>query len=156
MDKRGWSEKLPKWLLRWMASLLPTQTSSGAGAVNIGQVNGDVTHVTNRVEAALPSQTHIDYSHRPVTVNVFTTQVVTHAAAANGTASVEQRELLMQIRRMPNGGEPVFRFMEREFHTRMVIDLRPMELRRLQAYVSTINKRMANRPIQGTTCKESA
>lgn len=146
MDKRGWTEKLPKWLLSWMASLLPTQSSSGDGAVNIGQVTGDVHHVTNHVHAA---------PQPAVTMHV--TQVIySEQPAANGTANAEQREVLAQIRRMPDRGDIAFRFMLREFNTRMVIDLRPTELRRLQAYVATVNKNMANRPTQGTTCRESA
>jgi hypothetical protein len=155
MDKREWSEKLPKWLMRWMASLLPTQTSSGAGAVNIGQVNGDVTHITNRVEGSAPSQTHIDNSQRQVTMHVtqnFYSAQVQDQPAANGTATPEQREVLRMLSRMPNRGESVFKFMETNFNTRMVIDLRPGELKRVQAYIASINRRMASRPTQGTTC----
>ena len=148
MDKRGW--RLPKWLLNWMASLLPSQTSSGSGSVQIGQVNGDVNNVTNHIQAPPVHVTQVFYS----------TQVQTQQAAANGTATLEQRELLTLIRRMPNNGESVFRFMQREFNTRMVIDLRPSELRRVQSYVASINKainkRVANGPSEGTTCRESA
>ena len=146
MEKRGWKERMPKWLLNWMASLLPSQTSSGNGGIQIGQVNGNVTHVTNHVQAPPVHVTQVFYS----------AQVQTQQPAANGVATEEQRELLALIRRAPNNGETVFRFMEREFNTRMVIDLRPSELRRVQSYVATINKRLANRPTEGTRCRESA
>ncbi|MEG0976264.1 MAG: hypothetical protein RSF42_16320, partial [Comamonas sp.] len=127
----------PKWLLSWMASLLPSQTSHGNGAVHVGKVNGYLK---------------VDNSQRPVTMvvtqNFYSAQVQAQPAA-NGSATAEQRELLIQIRRTPNNGETVFRFMERHFNTRMVIELRPTDFRRVSAYVATINKRLANRPTEG-------
>ena len=45
---------------------------------------------------------------------------------------------------LPRLREAIFRFLEREFKTRMVRDLKASELMRVRAYVATINRRLAS------------
>lgn len=108
---------LPKWLLDWLARLLPSHNSSGSGAVHIGKLHGNLTTVHNHI------------------------QVVEHPLLDE-----EKLELLRSIRKLPRRGESVFNFMERKFRTRMVMDLRPSEVREVQWYVAGINRRMAGNP----------
>lgn len=108
---------LPKWLLDWLSRLLPSHHSSGSGAVHIGKLKGNFTTVHN----------HIQVVETPLLDD-------------------EKLELLRSIRKLPRRGESVFNFMERKFRTRMVMDLRPNEMREVQWYVAGINRRMAGKP----------
>ncbi|WP_343590147.1 hypothetical protein [Paracidovorax wautersii] len=115
-------------MLAWIAKLLPKQKNEGSGAVQIGQAGGDVT--TNS------------------TSNVTIINLVTPAAAEAASpqpppalTTVEQREVLAMIRKVPNR-EAVFLFMQKQFGTRMVIDLQPQQLLRLRRYVEAIHKNL--------------
>lgn len=55
-------------------------------------------------------------------------------------ATPQQREVLSLIRGLRKT-ESVFLFMEKEFGTRMVIDLQPSQLIRVKRYVEAINRR---------------
>ncbi|MEG0920287.1 MAG: hypothetical protein RSD57_00085 [Comamonas sp.] len=129
MDKRGWTKKLPKWLLSWMASLLPTQSSSGDRAMNIGQVNGDVHHVTHNV------------SQRPVTMHVtqvfYSAQVQAQQSAANsGVANEAQREVLALLRQLSEGAKlRVLNHMDKKYGTKKVVDVNGSELKNLKRYM---------------------
>lgn len=129
-------KQLLQWIMGMLHKMQPKQSASGEGTVQVERAGGDV---------------QIDNS-RPVTMHVtqvFYSAQVESAPAANvrppaTVVSNEQREVLMLISRLPHRGEAVFRFMEREFKTRMVRDLKPSELVRVRAYVATINKRLAS------------
>ena len=41
---------LPKWLRNWLARLLPSNHSSGDGAVHISRLHGNVTTITNNIQ----------------------------------------------------------------------------------------------------------
>lgn len=134
--------QLLQWIMAMVQRLQPRQAASGDGTVQVERASGDV---------------QIDNS-RPVTMvvtqNFYSAQVETRPAA-NGMATPEQRALLTQIRRLPGSGESVFRWMERSFGTRMVIELRPHEARRLQSYVAGVERNLATKS-EGTQCRESA
>lgn len=111
---------LPKWLLDWLARLLPSHHSSGSGAVHIGKLQGNLTTVHNHIQVVDPP-----------------------------LLDEEKLELLRAIRKLPKRGESVFNFMERKFRTRMVMDLRPNEVREVKWYVAGINRRIAGKAPRG-------
>jgi len=115
--------ELPKQLLAWMARLMPKMRNEGSGSVQVGKVGGNVTivNVTQHL-----SHTYLD-PQMPVAI-----------------ATQEQRDVLRMIRLLPNS-EGVYKFMERSFQTRMVIDLEPVELLRVRKYVESIRRRMGAR-----------
>lgn len=81
---------------------------------------------------------------RDVVSNVTMNIVNIHGQFTNtrpaSVANPAQREVLNMIRRLRKA-EPVFLFMEREFGTRMVIELQPTQLLRLKRYVEAIHRR---------------
>ena len=108
---------LPKWLRNWLARLLPSNHSSGDGAVHISRLHGNVTTITNNIQ-----------------------QVVDTSGLRD-----EQLELLRSIRKLPGRGESVLNFMDRKYGTRMVVDLRPSELRVVQQYVAGAYRRLSKK-----------
>ena len=123
MDKRGW--RLPKWLLNWMASLLPSQTSHGDNAVQVGEVNGEL---------------RIDKSQRPVTMNVtnvfYSAQMQTQQRAANGVANEAQREVLALLRQLSEEAKVrVLSHMHKKYGTKKVVDIDGPELKHLKRYM---------------------
>ena len=116
---------LPKWLAKLIARLLPKQENSGEHSVLVGKAGGDVTvvHFTQHVH------------HRA------------QGSAAESTAdrsplhrTPQQVEVLRLMRGLKNR-IPVLDFMDREFGTRMVIELTPVQLYRVKRYVETIRER---------------
>ena len=138
-----------QWVMTLVQKLQPRQHVNGSNTVQVEQAGGDVT---------------IDNSSRPVTMhvtNVFYSAQVQSQPAANTrpsatTVSNEQREVLASIRSLGVKGESVFKFMDRTFGSRMVIHLKPGELVRVQAYITTIKQRLATKPTEVSSCKESA
>ena len=154
MRMRLWRTFLPPSFLKWMATLLPQQKSSGAGAVHIGQVNGNVTNVTNKGPSSTggaqaqphASQVgvHLGNGDRPVTMhvtNVFYSAQVQAQPAANTrptatTVSNEQREVLALLRHLPEDAKQrVHEFMKKKYGTKMVIEVDQTELRNLKRYI---------------------
>lgn len=109
--------ELQKHLLALVSKFLPAQKNEGAGAVQVGKVGGDVTSNVTIV-----------------------TVVGTPANTPGSLTTAEQREVLGLIRRVRNS-ETVFLFMERQFGTRMVIDLQPSQLLRVRRYAEAILNR---------------
>lgn len=109
-------------LLAWVAKLLPRQKNEGAGSVQVGQAGGDVTTTSNVTIINVVAQP-IGGQDLPVTL-----------------ATPAQREVLAMIRKLHNR-EAVFVFMQRQFGTRMVIDLQPSQLLRVRRYVEVIQSR---------------
>lgn len=101
-------------LARWLSKLLPQQKNSAPGGIQIGQAGGNVT-VVNNVFHVNNQRTY-------------------------GKANTDQRAVLQLMRALPDQGA-VLAFMEREFGTRMVIELPENQLYRLRRYVETIHKR---------------
>ncbi|WCM88549.1 hypothetical protein [Acidovorax sp. NCPPB 3576] len=114
--------------MAWAAKLLPRMKNEGAGAVQIGKVEGNVS--TN---------------HFTITVIAPKPEPGPEAPAAPlSLTSPEQREVLRLIRQLQDN-KGVFLFMERTFGTRMVIDLEPAQLLRVRRYVETIHRRTKGR-----------
>lgn len=113
--------EIPKWIKKMIGRLMPTQTSSGNGAIQIGKLQGSVTnvHLTQHIYAPAPMQAAAPQP-RPRT-----------------TSSTDQSQVLALIDRVPDR-IAVLDFMEREFDTRMVIHLGPKQLYRLRRYVEAI------------------
>lgn len=129
--------ELSEQFWRWIAKLLPKQQNQGAGVVQVGKAGGDIDVVTNVSHTV----NHVNTSH--VTIVVSAVEPVAAAAPAIAPApraTAEQREVLRMMRGLANE-EAVFIFMQREFRTRMVIDLQPSELLRVRRYVETILRR---------------
>jgi len=109
-------QELPKQLLAWLSRLLPKQEVTGKSNVQVGQVGGNFTV--------------INHHHAPTPQTGLTTPA--------------QRELLALIRRSPSA-EAVFNFMQREFGSRMVMDLSPSQVLRVRRYVEVVQKKSDSR-----------
>lgn len=114
-----------KWLLAWVAKLLPKQTNTAAGAVQVGQAGGNVT-IVNLTQ-------NLTHHHAPV-ANDGGAQ---RGADRTRTATPEQREVLQLMRHL-SSQTTALDFMQREFNTTMVIDLDGRQLFRLRRYVEVI------------------
>lgn len=113
--------EIKKWLTQLISRMMPTQTSSGNEAIQIGKMDGGVTnvHLTQHIYAPAPVQPPAQQP-RPRT-----------------TSSTDQSQVLALLDRVPDR-MAVLDFMEREFDTRMVIKLDPQQLYRLRRYVEVI------------------
>lgn len=106
--------EIPKQWLAALKRLLPRQAIRGDGNVQVGKMQGSVTVVNN-----------VFHVNNKRTYN---------------KANADQRIVLQLMRELPSQ-EPVLTFMQREFGTRMVIDLQDKQLFRLRRYVETIQER---------------
>lgn len=113
-----------KWLLAWIAKLLPKQTNTASGSVQVGQAGGNV-NIVNLTQ-------HLTLHHAPVHTGQPSAQ-----AARPRAATPEQREVLALLARAPDR-KAVLDFMRREFNNTMVIDLDGRQLFRLRRYVETV------------------
>ena len=110
--------EIPKWFQRFVRRLLPIQKSSGHGAVQVGKVDGQVTTVNLTQHIYAPV-------HRPV------------AVPAPAAVTAGHKDVLNLMRHLPNR-IAVLDFMEREFGTRMVIELNTLQVKRLRRYVEVV------------------
>lgn len=166
--------ELPKWLGGWIARLLPKQKVQGDSAVQFGRVGGNVTivNVTQHLPPAHPvpvppmnatasfgepSQAGFKISDyrappQPTWPQLWSEPVVPSSSPRKGTATEEQRKVLQLMRYVPNQSV-VLDFMQREFGTRTVIELAPLQLYRVRRYVETISRRAGTpgmpKPAQG-------
>ena len=113
-----------KWLLAWVAKLLPKQTNTAPGSVQVGQAGGNV-HIVNLTQ-------HLTHHHAPV----YTGQPRPQAARPR-VATPEQREVLALLARAPDRNA-LLDFMRREFNTAMVIDLDGRQLFRMKRYLEAV------------------
>jgi hypothetical protein len=106
--------ELLQWLQKIIQKSKPSQHSKGNAAVQVGELRGDVTsvHLT---------QNFYGVAHRP----------------DRAQTSAEHKQVLALLDRVSNR-VAVLDFMEREFKTRMVIELTPVELYRLRRYIEVI------------------
>jgi len=118
--------ELPKQLMAWIARLLPKQENSGSGAVQVGRAGGNVkvVNVTQHIYVPpiqpTPPQPQAARQPRP-----------------RPAATPEHRQVLALMDHLPDR-IAVLDFMEREFNTRMVIELEAQQLYRLRRYVEVI------------------
>lgn len=120
---------LPKWLQKLIAPRIHQQSSSGPGCMQIGKVEGAVTnvHLTQHIYGPRKNDMHQRAQSQPLR------QQLTRSTHAN----VTPREVLARMDKLPDR-IAVLDFMEREFQTRMVIDLEPAQLYRLKRYVEVV------------------
>lgn len=106
--------ELFQWLQKIIQQSKPSQHSKGNAAVQVGELRGDVTsvHLTQNFYGGVPR-------------------------AARTQATAEHKQVLALLDRVSNR-VAVLDFMEREFKTRMVIDLTQVELYRLRRYIEVI------------------
>lgn len=105
---------LPKQLLAWLGRLLPKQQVTGKSNVQVGQVGGNVTVINH-------------HHHAP--------------RRKPQRATEEQKAVLRLMDELPDRFVALD-FMEREFDTRMVIELKPAQLYRLRRYIETIQNNL--------------
>lgn len=105
-------QALPKQLLAWLGRLLPKQEVTGKSNVQVGQVGGNVTVVNH-------------HHHAP--------------RRTSQRASDEHKNVLRLMDEVPDRFA-VLDFMQREFATKMVIELKPAQLYRLRRYVEVVLK----------------
>ena len=124
--------EIPKWLTRMISRLMPTQKSSGSGAVQIGKLDGDVTtvHLTQHIYAP-----HMP-SHRAAQPPVRVSRPE-RRAEPRPSPKTDQSQVLALMEHLPDR-IAVLDFMDREFGTRMVVALEPKQLYRLRRYVEVI------------------
>ena len=116
--------ELPRQLLAWIASLLPKQKNQGDGGFQVGKISGPVTVVN--VYGQLSPDNSKPQAQEP----------------DSGVATPSQKEVLRLLRGLATRErEAVLLFMERTFHTRMVIDLGPAQQMRVRKYIEAIQRR---------------
>lgn len=124
-----------KWLARWFAKLMGKlhagaggqHQSTGDGAMHIGQSAGPVTnvHLTQHIYAPPVQPTPPPQAARQ--------------PRQRSSATPEHRQVLALMDHLPDR-IAVLDFMEREFGTRMVIELEPPQVYRLRRYVEVVLK----------------
>ena len=121
-------QEIPKQLLAWIRRLLPSQKNTGNGAVQVGKAGGDVTVVnfTQHITQRLP--------------NFQAGSRLSPAASTRRKASPAQREVLNLMMKLDDREGAVLEFMQREFGTRIVIDLNDSQLFRVKRYVEVALK----------------
>ncbi len=112
--------EIPKWLQRLIGRLIPTQTSSGDGGVQIGKMDGDVTNV-----------------HLTQHIYATPTPPPSPPPSKRVRATSEQGQVLALLRQVPDE-VVVLDFVEREFGTRYVKHLTPQQCYRVRRYVEVI------------------
>lgn len=116
-----------------ISRMMPTQTSSGDGSIQIGKMGGGVTnvHLTQHIYAPNsapqtdPPPIHVSRPDR--------------RSGPRSSPKEEQRQVLALLERVPDR-IAVLDFMDREFGTRMVIELAPAQVFRVRRYVEVILK----------------
>jgi len=125
--------ELKKWLAKMISRMMPTQNSSGDGAIQIGKMGGGVTQV---------QVTQHIYVPRPAPQTNAPPFRVSHPdrrSAPRSAIKESQRQVLALLDQVPDR-ITVLDFMDREFGTRMVIDLTATQLYRVRRYVEVILK----------------
>jgi hypothetical protein len=106
-----------QWLQKIVQQWTPRQDSSGSGAIQVGKMGGGITnvHLTQNIYHGTPPGTR-----RPKPV-----------------VSPECKQVLALLDQVPDR-IAVLDFMEREFNTRMVIELERPQLFRVRRYVEAV------------------
>lgn len=120
---------IPKQLLAWIRQLLPKQKNTGSGAVQVGKAGGDVT-VVNLTQHITQHLSHLHAGSG-----------LSPAAPIRRQANPAQREVLCLMMKLAEREGAVLDFMQREFGTRIVIDLNEAQLYRVRRYVEVSLKR---------------
>lgn len=114
---------IPKWLQKFIQRLMPSQKSTGAGAVQMGNVAGSVTNVQ--------LTQHIYAAPLPQAMPVRAQTPVTEA----------HKEVLTLMDPLPESVRiTVLSFMRREFGTAMIKELGSRDLNRVRLYVLKVRQ----------------
>ncbi|TXT39200.1 MAG: hypothetical protein FD135_2350 [Comamonadaceae bacterium] len=117
--------ELKKWLAKLISRLMPTQISSGNGSMQIGKIDGNVTHVHLTQHIYSPPPIHMSRPDR--------------RDGARHSIADAQKQVLALMDHVPDR-IVVLDFMAREFKTKMVIELDAQQLYRLRRYVEVVLK----------------
>lgn len=122
-------------LFTWLARLLPKQQNSGDGAVQVGRAGGNVkvVHITQHFYTSL-ARSGSERQADPQPIQVSRPD---RRKGPRGSLSEQQHRILSLLDLVPDR-IAVLEFMEREFGTRMVIELDQRQLYRLRRYVEVI------------------
>lgn len=144
---------VPKWLRDWVEQLIerlkPSHHSSGEGSMHIGRVKGKVSHsqtnnhvqvVHNHIYAAPPPAPPPAAAAPPPQPprQPRPSEMPAHLRRPTSPAHKDLLRLLVDLRPRDRG---VFDFMEREFGTRMVIDLDDLQLHRARRYAEAVQSK---------------
>lgn len=125
-------------MMQWLLKLLPKQKmqDNGSGNLQAGRIEGDLHH-TQAVYNIFMMAGDGGQAQQPTkTVEPGKEQVQAVQARAM-PESAEQSATLRRMGQLRNR-ITVLNFMEREFGTRMVIHLRPEQLKRLNLYLDAV------------------
>lgn len=128
--------ELPRQFWTWIVRLLPKQQNSGSGAVQVGRADGDVKvlQLTQHIYArSFPAPLAVT----PQTCAPPQPSHPSPPPPQRPVATPEQRDVLFLMQKLPDR-IAVLDFMEREFNTRMVIELQPVQVYRLRRYVEVV------------------
>lgn len=135
--------KYPKQWLAWIAKLLPTQKAHGDHAVQVGKVSG-VLHVDHSTHSHTQHNNHVTIiqSHKVHPMRAAYVSPVAAQPTANfkpqGLAPLPDcADVLRRMDKLRHRTR-VLDFMDREFGTRLVIDLTPEQLFRTSKYLDVV------------------
>ncbi|UCU92676.1 hypothetical protein [Hydrogenophaga taeniospiralis] len=121
-------QELPKQLLAWLGRLLPKQEVTGDSNIQAGRVGGNIKVTRNdrhsAVQAGRIDVTVINHHH--------------HAPGRTAPRATSEQRAVLQLMDGVQDRIAVLDFMEREFKTRMVIELSPKQVYRLKRYVEVV------------------
>lgn len=129
--------KLQK-MMQWLLKLLPKQKmqDNGSGNLQAGRIDGDLHHTHAVYNIFMMAGDGVQAHESTKTAEPDKEQVqAVHARAM--PESAEQSSTLRRMGQLRNR-ITVLNFMEREFGTRMVIHLRPEQLKRLNLYLDAV------------------
>ncbi|MCB4362667.1 hypothetical protein KIH07_02900 [Hydrogenophaga taeniospiralis] len=122
-------QELPKQLLAWLGRLLPKQEVTGDSNVQVGRVGGNIRVTRNHQHGAVQADridvTVINHHHH-------------HTQNRAAPRATPEQKAVLQLMDNVQDRIAVLDFMEREFKTRMVIELDGKQLYRLKRYVEVV------------------
>ena len=129
---------IPKWLRDWIAQLKPSQHSSGAGAVQIGQVHGGVSNSQTSHHVMKVTHIHNHHYQAPPPSPPKPLRPSEMPAHLRPRSTKGHAELFVLLTSMRPNDQKVLEFMEREFGSHMVIDLDEAQLYRTRRYAEAV------------------
>lgn len=105
-------DRIKEFFASLLQLFVPQQSNSGSKAIQVGKVHGNLTIVQVSHQAAKP-------------VNI--------------PSKIEQGQVLELLKSVPDHRISVLNFMQREFGTKMVIQLQSEQLYRVKRYIEVIS-----------------
>ena len=135
-------------MMQWLAKLLPKQKMQGNGGnanLQAGSVGGDLHHTNMHTQAVynIYMMSSVSEKSRPAQEPVPDRPVASEMMQSVSTQAVAMPQSTEQSSTLRRMGQvrnriTVLNFMEREFGTRMVIHLKPEQLKRLNLYLDAV------------------